>query len=88
MEQDGTLIKTLLYETYSEVRIGKYLFDTFRIQNSPKRGDALWSLPFNFAVEYAIRKVQENKGGLELNGTQQFLVYANGVNLLGRSMNP
>jgi hypothetical protein len=37
----------------------------------------------NFALEYAIKKVQENQVGLKLNGTRQLLAYVDSVNLLG-----
>jgi hypothetical protein len=38
---------------------------------------------FNFALEYAIRKIHSNQVGLKLNGTHQLLAYTDDVNLLG-----
>ena len=51
-----------------------------------KQGDALSPLLFNFALEYAIRRVQVNQDGLKLNGTHQPPVYADDVNILDRSV--
>jgi hypothetical protein len=51
------LIKMCLNKTYCKVRIGKQLSESFPIQNGLKQGGA---------VEYAIRKVQENQVGLKL----------------------
>jgi hypothetical protein len=45
-------IKMCLNETYSNVRIGKHLPDSFPIQNGLKQGDALLPLLFNFALEF------------------------------------
>jgi hypothetical protein len=56
------LIRRCLNETYSKVRIGKNLSDSFPIQNGLKQGDALSPLLFNFSLECIIRKVQENQG--------------------------
>jgi hypothetical protein len=64
-----------LNETYSRVCIGKLPSGSFNIENGLTQEDALSPLLFNFALEYAVRKVQENQVGL--------LAYVDDVNLLG-----
>jgi hypothetical protein len=79
------LIKMCLNGTNSKVRIGKYLSDSFPIQNGLKQRDTLLLLLFNFALDYTIKNVQETNVGLKLNETHQLqlLAYADDVHILG-----
>jgi hypothetical protein len=80
------LIKMCLNETYSRVQVGKHLSEIFPIKNCKKQGNVVSPLVFNCALKYTFRSVHVNQDGLELNGTHQFLVYAEDVNILDRSI--
>jgi hypothetical protein len=58
----------------------------FPVRNGLKQGDASLPLLSNYALLFAIRKVQINQDGLEISVTYQILVYADAVNTLGGSV--
>ena len=80
------LIEMCLNETFSRVRVGKNLSDLCPIRNGLKQREAFSPLIFNFVLQYAFKWVQVNQNGLKLNVTHQLLVYADGVNILGGSV--
>jgi hypothetical protein len=57
-----SLIKMCLNETYSKVHTGKHLSEAFLVQIGLKQGETFSPLIFSSALEYAIRKAQENRG--------------------------
>jgi hypothetical protein len=67
------LINMCLNEAYIKMRIGKNLSNAPTVQDGLKQGDALWPLFFNFALDYAMKKVREKGEGLELHVTHQTL---------------
>jgi hypothetical protein len=80
------ILTMCMTEINNRVRVGKRLSDMFPNRNGLKQGDVLSPFLYNYALEYAIRRVQVNQGGLKLNGTHQILVYAYDVNILGGSI--
>ena len=60
------LINMGLNETYSTFWVGKHLPDIFPIKNDLRHGEVLSPLFFNFALVYAIRRIQVNQKVLKL----------------------
>jgi hypothetical protein len=63
--ETGKANKMFLTEIYSRVQVGKNLSDIFPIRNGLKQGYAVSPMLFNFALDYAIRRVLVNQNGLK-----------------------
>jgi hypothetical protein len=51
-----------------------------------KRQDALWPSILKFALEYTLKKVQENQEAFEQSGIYQLLVYTDVVDVIGKNI--
>jgi hypothetical protein len=65
---DLRVVRDLWPTLYRTVWVQKDLSDRFAVRNGLKQGDALSLLLYNFAIEYAIRRVQVMQGGIKLHG--------------------
>jgi hypothetical protein len=65
--------------THSNACFSEYLYEPFPIQNGLKQGHASSPSLSDFAIEYAIRNIQENKAELGLSGVHHRLIHANGI---------
>lgn len=82
-----TVLTECFNQTWSEVRIVQHLSVAFAIQDSLKQRYTLLPVLFNFVLECAIRKVQENQKGLVWNGRRQLLGCADDIDILSENMN-
>jgi hypothetical protein len=65
-----------LDKTYSKVHVGKHLSDALSVENGLKTRRCFIAVLFISAVEYTIRKIQEDQEELQLNGTHKLLTSA------------
>jgi len=63
--------------------VDKHLSDMFPMKKGLKQRDALPLKLLKFSLKYAIRMVQVNQNSSKLNSSNQLLVCADGVNILG-----
>jgi len=80
-----SLKKMSMNENYGGVWVVKNVSYRFPIRNGLRHGDTLRTMLFNFALVYAIRRVQVNQCGLKVFGTHQLLAFSDDVNILGGS---
>jgi len=79
------LIKMLLNENYIRVCIAINLTH-FVLGMFCQHKDSLSQLLFIFSLEYAVKGIEANLEGLQLNVAHQFLIYITDVNIADESI--
>ncbi|KAF7384583.1 hypothetical protein HZH68_014195 [Vespula germanica] len=62
-----TPVQVCLKDTKDTVKISNQMSEIFNIHSQLKQGDVLSPLLLNIVLRYAIKKIQESEGGLQLN---------------------
>ena len=79
------LIGMTLRNTTCGVKVQNMMTEEFTINKGLRQGDALSTQLFNVVLEKVMRHIQINKGRSIYTRTLQILVFADDVNLIGRS---
>jgi len=80
------LTKMRMKNTKYQVRVDQTTSEEFQVITGLKQGDALSPLLFNIALEKVIRRVQNNRCGLEVGVRKlDVLGFAYDLNLIGSS---
>ncbi|KAL4098346.1 hypothetical protein QTP88_022976 [Uroleucon formosanum] len=80
------LVRMCMEGAHYKVRIDQTISETFTVETGLKQGDALSPVLFNLALEKAVRELQKETTGIEINQQKiQILGFADDLNIIGNT---